>query len=97
MVAIQDEDTEPGTIAQVQAAVCENISLYEQKYDEDFQEYNREFVQAVWTLLIQTGKQPHNDVVRVLCATLLAAVTHPAWLTIWLAAHYKFTYSGTMP
>lgn len=58
----QDEE-EPGVIEQLKSQVCDNIGLYAQKYDEEFQPYLPEFVTAVWNLLTSTGQQPKYDTV----------------------------------
>lgn len=59
----QDEE-ETGVIEQLKSQVCDNIGLYAQKYDEEFQPYLPEFVTAVWNLLTSTGQQPKYDTVR---------------------------------
>lgn len=59
----QDEE-EAGVIEQLKSQVCDNIGLYAQKYDEEFQQYLPEFVTAVWNLLTSTGQQPKFDTVN---------------------------------
>nr|CAD7445904.1 unnamed protein product [Timema bartmani] len=58
----QDDD-EPGLLEKLKAQVCENVALYAQKYDEEFQPYLPNFVTAAWNLLISTGKQSKYDLV----------------------------------
>lgn len=48
---------------QLKSQVCDNVALYAQKYDEEFQPYLPEFVKAVWDLLTSTGLQPKYDAV----------------------------------
>lgn len=48
---------------QLKSQVCDNIALYAQKYDEEFQPYLPQFVQVVWSLLVSTGLQPKYDLV----------------------------------
>ncbi|XP_014473995.1 PREDICTED: exportin-2 isoform X2 [Dinoponera quadriceps] len=54
-------DEEAGVIEQLKSQVCDNVGLYAQKYDEEFQPYLPEFVTAVWNLLTSTGQQPKYD------------------------------------
>ncbi|XP_014204436.1 exportin-2 [Copidosoma floridanum] len=56
-----DGDDEAGVIEQLKSQVCENLCLYAQKYDEEFQPYLQDFVTAVWNLLTSTGQQPKYD------------------------------------
>ncbi|XP_076182593.1 chromosome segregation 1 [Ptiloglossa arizonensis] len=54
-------EEEAGVIEQLKSQVCDNIGLYAQKYDEEFQPYLPLFVTAVWNLLTSTGQQPKYD------------------------------------
>ncbi|XP_014296860.1 exportin-2 [Microplitis demolitor] len=58
-----DDDDEPGVIEQLKSQVCDNIVLYAQKYDEEFQKYVPQFLDAIWKLLNTTGQQAKNDTV----------------------------------
>ncbi|XP_066597006.1 exportin-2 isoform X2 [Prorops nasuta] len=60
--ALQSTDEEEaGVIEQLKSQICENVTLYAQKYDEEFQTYLPEFVTAVWNLLTSTGQQTKYD------------------------------------
>lgn len=48
---------------QIQSQICINISLYAQKYEEEFSSYMRTLVTIIWKLLIKTGSQPKYDAV----------------------------------
>lgn len=52
-----DSDEEAGLAEQLKSQICDNISLYASKYDEDFRPYLPQFVTAVWNLLVTTGKE----------------------------------------
>lgn len=56
-------DEESGVLEQLKSQVCDNIALYAQKYDEEFQPYLPQFVTDVWNLLVTTGLQPKYDLV----------------------------------
>lgn len=43
--------------------MCDNVGLYAQKYDEEFQPYLPLFVTAIWNLLTSTGQDPKYDAV----------------------------------
>ncbi|XP_053981476.1 exportin-2 isoform X2 [Hylaeus anthracinus] len=55
------DEEEAGVIEQLKSQVCDNIGLYAQKYDQEFQSYLPLFVTAVWNLLTSTGQQPKYD------------------------------------
>nr|CAD7591160.1 unnamed protein product [Timema genevievae] len=69
----QDDD-EPGLLEKLKAQVCENVALYAQKYDEEFQPYLPNFVTAAWNLLISTGKQSKYDLLVSTALQFLATV-----------------------
>jgi exportin-2 (importin alpha re-exporter) len=47
----------------LKSQVCDNIALYAQKYDEEFQPYLPQFVTSVWNLLVTTDLDPKYDLV----------------------------------
>ncbi|CAG9857406.1 unnamed protein product [Phyllotreta striolata] len=55
------EDSEAGVLEQLKSQVCDNVALYAQKYDEEFQPYLPQFVTDVWSLLVATNLQPKYD------------------------------------
>ncbi|KAK9747097.1 Importin-beta N-terminal domain [Popillia japonica] len=55
------DEEDAGVMEQLKSQVCDNIALYAQKYDEEFQPYLPQFVQVVWSLLVSTGLQPKYD------------------------------------
>jgi len=48
----------------VKAQICENITMYAQKYDEEFSSHLPGFVTTVWNLLITTGSHVKYDQVN---------------------------------
>lgn len=64
IVKCLQSDDETGVLHQIQSQICENISLYAQKYEEEFSSYMRTLVTIVWKLLIKTGAQPKYDTVN---------------------------------
>jgi len=54
-------DEETGILHQIQSQICENISLYAQKYEEEFACYMQTLVTVIWKLLIKSGSQPKYD------------------------------------
>jgi len=52
-----DSEEEAGLAEQLKSQICDNISLYASKYDEEFRPYLPQFVTAVWNLLVSTGKE----------------------------------------
>ena len=45
----------------MKAAICDNVNLYIEKNEEEFQRFLQTFVQDVWTLLTKTGLEPNKD------------------------------------
>ncbi|XP_003692417.1 exportin-2 [Apis florea] len=72
------DEEEAGVIEQLKSQVCDNIGLYAQKYDEEFQPYLPEFVTAVWNLLTSTGQQPKYDTLVSNALQFLATVADRA-------------------
>lgn len=56
-----DGDDEAGTLEMIRSQICDNITLYAHKYDEEFAPFMQQFVTAVWELLVNTGPQPKFD------------------------------------
>ena len=52
-----DSDEEAGLSEQLKSQICDNISLYASKYDEEFRPFLPGFVTAVWNLLTSTGNE----------------------------------------
>lgn len=50
---------------QLKSQICDNIALYAQKYDEEFQQFLPQFVTDVWGLLVNTSLEPKYDLVRI--------------------------------
>ncbi len=51
-------DEEAGKLEEVRSAVIENVTMYAQKYDEEFGPHLPPFVEVVWNLLRHTGRSP---------------------------------------
>ncbi|XP_020283895.1 exportin-2 isoform X1 [Pseudomyrmex gracilis] len=71
-------EEEAGVIEQLKSQVCDNVGLYAQKYDTEFQVYLPEFVTAIWNLLTTTGQQPKYDSLVSNSLQFLAAVANRA-------------------
>ncbi|XP_050543879.1 exportin-2 [Daktulosphaira vitifoliae] len=56
-----NSDDETGLLHQIQSQICENVSLYAQKYEEEFSAYMKDLVTIIWKLLIKTGPKPKYD------------------------------------
>lgn len=69
-----DDDEEAGVMEQIRSQVCDNVTLYAQKYDEEFRSYLPNFVTDVWNLLVSTGQQPKYDLLVSNALQFLATV-----------------------
>lgn len=72
------ESEEAGLLEQLKSQICENISLYAQKYDEEFQNYLSGFVTAVWHLLTSTGQGMKYDLLVSNAIHFLSSVAERA-------------------
>lgn len=61
-------DEEPGILNQIKAQICEILTLCAFKYDDDFEKYLPNFVDAVWKLLLSTSQLMQDDSVRLSAA-----------------------------
>ncbi|KAL6960016.1 hypothetical protein U1Q18_051875 [Sarracenia purpurea var. burkii] len=62
-------------VDELRAAVCENISLYMEKNEEEFQGYLGGFVEAVWNLLVVVSKSSSRDGLTVTAIKFLTTVS----------------------
>ncbi|RZC37968.1 exportin-2 [Asbolus verrucosus] len=69
---------EAGVLEQLKSQVCDNVALYAQKYDEEFQPYLPQFVTDVWSLLVETGLEPKYDLLVSNALQFLSSVAERA-------------------
>ncbi|XP_074027290.1 chromosome segregation 1 [Leptinotarsa decemlineata] len=69
---------EAGVIEQLKSQVCDNIALYAQKYDEEFQPFLQQFVTDTWSLLVGTGLEPKYDLIVSNALQFLSSVAERA-------------------
>ncbi|GKU96630.1 hypothetical protein SLEP1_g9842 [Rubroshorea leprosula] len=62
-------------VDELRAAVCENISLYMEKNEEEFQGYLNDFASAVWTLLTNVSLSSSRDKLAVTAMKFLTTVS----------------------
>jgi len=75
-----DADDEPGTLELIKSQICECVSLFAQKYDEDFQQFLPKFVDAIWHLLVTTDIRVKHDLLVSNAIAFLASVAErPAY------------------
>ena len=55
------DDDEVGYVELLKSQICDNVSLYAQKYDEEFASLLPQFVTDIWNLLVATGKEVKYD------------------------------------
>ncbi|XP_062188834.1 exportin-2-like [Phragmites australis] len=58
----------------LRAAVCDNLQLYMEKYEEEFRGYLKEFVEAVWGLLMAQTASPSRGQLAVTAIKFLTTV-----------------------
>eukprot|EP00118_Oscarella_pearsei_P025556 m.308373 g.308373 ORF g.308373 m.308373 type:complete len:973 (+) comp43881_c0_seq1:68-2986(+) len=69
----EDED-EAGPLELIKSQICDNVAMYAQKYDEEFEPYLARFVTAAWELLVNTGPQIKYDLLTSNAIEFLANV-----------------------
>ncbi|GFY96210.1 cellular apoptosis susceptibility protein, putative / importin-alpha re-exporter [Actinidia rufa] len=62
-------------VDELRAAVCENISLYMEKNEEEFQGYLGGFAEAVWNLLVAVSASSSRDRLTVTAIKFLTTVS----------------------
>ncbi len=71
------EEEQTGPVESLQAAILENVSIYAEKYDEEFKMFFGPTVSAVWNLLVgwgDKGKLPKYDIIISSAMKFLAGV-----------------------
>ena len=61
-VLLQEKE-EPGLGEQLKTQICDNVTMYAQKYDEEFSAQLPRFVTAVWHLLTTLNNLVKYDLV----------------------------------
>ncbi|KAL2612267.1 hypothetical protein R1flu_023959 [Riccia fluitans] len=62
-------------VDQLKAAICENINLYMEKNEEEFQGYLSQFAQDVWGLLMTVSLSPSHDRLATTAIKFLTTVS----------------------
>ncbi|XVE73690.1 hypothetical protein DITRI_Ditri11bG0139400 [Diplodiscus trichospermus] len=77
-------------VDELRAAVCENISLYMEKNEEEFQGYLNDFASAVWSLLTNVSQSSSRDKLAVTAMKFLTTVSTSVH-------HTLFANEGVIP
>ena len=70
----EDEETEPGPIDVLQAAVVENLNLYGSKDEEPFLPYLPKFTTLVWNLLLRVSSHSKHDALATTSIRFLSSL-----------------------
>lgn len=73
--ALEDTSNGLALVDELQAAVCENISLYMEKEEDLFQKYLSSFVEAVWGLLVAASASSSRERLTVTAIKFLTTVS----------------------
>ena len=85
------DDEEVGVVELLKSQICNNVSLYAQKYDEEFAPMLPQFVTDIWNLLVSTGKEVKYDLLVANAMGFLRSVSErPQYL-------YLFEAEGVLP
>lgn len=69
------DDTEAGPLELVKSAIFEILTLYVQKYDEDFASFVGQFIESSWNFLTTVGPETKYDIVVSKALHFLTSVT----------------------
>lgn len=72
-------------VDELRAAVCENISLYIEKNEEEFEEYLNDFALAVWSLLTTVSASSSRDRLTITAIKFLTTVSTSVHHTLFAA------------
>eukprot|EP01095_Lingulamoeba_sp_RSL-Kostka_P012396 TRINITY_DN4927_c0_g2_i1.p1 TRINITY_DN4927_c0_g2~~TRINITY_DN4927_c0_g2_i1.p1 ORF type:complete len:158 (-),score=50.79 TRINITY_DN4927_c0_g2_i1:658-1131(-) len=86
---LEGEDFEEGILHKIQAQICENISLYIEKYEEEFKDCLQGFVDDVWGLLTTTPLDDKYDNLVIQAIGFLTSVSKGVY-------HHLFKDDGTL-
>ena len=70
-----EDDDKPSILHRVQGLICQNINLYVEKYEEEFNPYLQVFLTDVWTLLMKNLLSPRYDSLVSSAIKFLTSVT----------------------
>lgn len=74
--AQKDKDQETATsLENIQMKVCDIVTLYTQKYEDDFKDYVPAFVQEAWNLMVRLNDSLRYDLLVTSAIKFLTAVT----------------------
>ncbi|XP_042497711.1 exportin-2-like [Macadamia integrifolia] len=73
-------------VDELRAAVCENINLYMEKNEEEFQGYLKDFAFAVWSLLVTASASSNRDGLTVKAIRFLNTVSTSVHHTLFAGA-----------
>jgi exportin-2 (importin alpha re-exporter) len=68
------DDDEATVLENVKAEICEALTLYTTKFDDDFSPFASQFMQAVWTLLSTVGPEKRYDLLVSKALNFLTAI-----------------------
>jgi len=81
-----DDSDEAGPLERIRSQICDNVTLYAQKYDGEFAPFLPGFVEAIWNLLRSTGIEVKHDLLVSNSINFLASVCE--------RPHYKDLFSA---
>lgn len=76
-------------VDELRAAVCENINLYMEKNEEEFQAYLGEFAKAVWTLLISVSGSLSRERLTITAIKFLTTISTSVHHTLFAGEFLK--------
>jgi exportin-2 (importin alpha re-exporter) len=72
--ALESNTDEASILTKVKAAICENVNVYIEKNEEEFQNYLQTFATDIWGLLLKVGVQSNKDSLTTTAIRFLTTV-----------------------
>ncbi|CAM6129189.1 unnamed protein product [Calypogeia fissa] len=79
----ESDPSKASVVDQLKAAICENINLYMEKNEEEFQEYLGQFATDVWSLLMTVSLSPSHDRLATTAIKFLTIVSKSVHHTLF--------------
>uniref|UniRef100_A0A7S2T0L6 Exportin-2 n=1 Tax=Chloropicon primus TaxID=1764295 RepID=A0A7S2T0L6_9CHLO len=72
--ALESATDEESILTRVKAAICENVNVYIEKNEEEFEKYLQTFATDIWGLLLKVGAQTNKDKLTTTAIRFLTTV-----------------------
>lgn len=83
LVEAEDGSEAPGVIHELQRQVCDNVTLYIQKHEEEIQPFLQQFVRDVWELLVAIPEGEKHELLVTSGVKFLSSVSKSVYFEVF--------------